>query len=129
MSVDLFPDEKTLGKSAVELIHTHFDALNRGDEPAFRRTAFLFEGNDGEPYHRWWHGMRGLAPYSLRIGEVVVSGTSVKPKPVPHLSIWVEVWAQSSKGPHEGRFVVYYLVDSAEYKLGCRLHWWLESFK
>ncbi len=121
----LIPELSELHDEATSLIKTHFESLNNGDESKFRQTAYLFPANDGIPYKRWWEGMRSLAPYRIEI-ESIESNNAVSTIPVPHLAIWVKVIAEMPSGTIKDSFVVWYLVDSGEYKLGCRLHWWLE---
>jgi len=121
----LIPKLSELQDGAADLIKTHFEALNNGDETAFKHTAYLFPENDGKPFNRWWEGMRSLVPYRIEIENIEINN-EVSPKPVPHLAIWVKVIAKISNCTRNDSFVVWYLVDSGEFKLGCRLHWWLE---
>ncbi len=121
----MIPELSELKAGATNLINTHFEALNNDDETAFRLTAYLFPENDGKPYIRWWEGMRSLVPYRIEIENIEINN-KVSPKPVPHMAIWVKVIAEMSGGKRNDSFVVWYLVDSGEFKLGCRLHWWLE---
>ncbi len=67
--------------------------------------------------------MRSLAPYTLTVGAADV-GVGTKGEPL-HVAIWFDVSAQTSAGPKSDRFVVWYVVETGEYLLGCRVHWWL----
>ncbi|MCO4747082.1 MAG: hypothetical protein KC912_19960 [Proteobacteria bacterium] len=120
------PTSLALQQGAANLLNRHFDALNRADEQAFRRTAYIPEAADGEPYRRWWNGMRSLRPYELEMGEPLVD-ERVRSRPMPHLTVSIEVTAQTFKGARAGTFLVYYVIESAEFLLGCRVHWWVDT--
>ena len=120
------PPLDDLRQGALECLERHFAAINSGDREAFRETAYLFEANDGLPFERWWSGMRSLAPLSVALTPGRADAT-VHAEHEPHLGIWVHAAAHSAATAvdYAGDFVVWYLVGSRRWKVGCRLHWWL----
>jgi hypothetical protein len=116
---------EAIGAGALALLERHFAAINSGDRDGFRDTACLFEYVDGEPFERWWRGMRSLAPLlstlTLRyVRERVSTGKE------PHIAAWVHVQAGSraTGRTYADDFVVWYLLGSRTWKLGCRGHWY-----
>jgi len=121
------PDRTELGRGALELMERHFAALNSGDREAFRETAYLFDFVDGRPFEAWWRGMSTLTPltFSLRL-DSISDRTAIGHE--PHLAIWIEVdaWSGSMRRRYQDTFVVWYVLSSRAWKLGCRVHWWLQ---
>jgi hypothetical protein len=115
-----------LGNGAMDLLQRHFAAINAGDREAFRETAYLFDANDGLPFERWWSGMHSLAPLTMTLTLCDV-GSSIRDTREPHVAIWIQVVAHSAitAKTYSSKFVVWYLVRSRNWKLGCRIHWWL----
>jgi hypothetical protein len=111
------PADAELLAGATALLERHFAALDAGDREAFRETAYLFPLVDGEPFERWWNGMRMLAPFQIRLAPRSVTPW-ISDAHEPHLAIWIH--AESARLRDD--FVVWYLLRSATYKLGCRSH-------
>jgi|GEM_PF-2039169 hypothetical protein len=122
------PSSDELGRGAIELLERHFAAINAGDREAFRETAYLFDANDGLPFERWWTGMRSLAPLSVAL-KLSNIDRAIKEGMDRHVASWVQVVATSATTglTYSDEFVVWYLLGSGRWKLGCRIHWWLSA--
>lgn len=132
-SIDLM-SEADLARGAVDLLRRHFLALNTGDKAAFRDTAFLFSHIDGQRFDVWWDGMRSLTPLDVEFSNPSVDrrlrtrGRRGADQDL-HFVAWVDVKARSQASGHtyQDWFVVWFLVESGVWKLGCRNHWWLRT--
>lgn len=124
------PSADALMQGAVALMERHFAAINARDEAAFRDTAYLFPQVDGEPFRRWWNGMCSLAPLKAEFVPGRVSD-HVSVEKEAHVAIWVNARAYSAatRRSYRDDFVVWYLVGATNWKLGCRIHWWLDGPK
>ncbi|MEO8704896.1 MAG: HAD domain-containing protein [Kofleriaceae bacterium] len=116
------PEDAELLAGATALLERHFEALDAGDREAFRDTAYGFPQVDGVPFERWWEGMRTLAPLNVQLTPARVTPW-VHDSHEPHLAIWVRAEA----GRFSDELVVWYLLASKTYKLGCRNHWFLRD--
>jgi hypothetical protein len=105
-------------------MHRHFDAINAANREAFRETAFLFEENDGQPFERWWEDLRSLAPFTVTVTPAPQFGQK---RNTTKISTWVQVTAHCPTGTFTDNFVVYFLLDSQAWKVGCRMHWRSDS--
>jgi hypothetical protein len=122
------PERQELADGALALMERHFNAVNAGDRGAFRDTAYLFDQVDGLPFQTWWTGMRSLAPLSVSMRPGTV-GDRISAAHEPHVAIWIDVEATSEATgrSYRSNFVVWYLLRSRSWKLGCRMHWALEG--
>ncbi|MCP3926221.1 MAG: hypothetical protein GY714_26955 [Desulfobacterales bacterium] len=125
---NMIPDQNTLKEEASKIVIKHFNALNNNDIETFRSTAYLFPINDGKPFTTWWEGMLSLKPYQIELVSIDVNDktTDSYSKHPKHISIKVKINAIFNSKSIEDDFLVWYFIDSKEYKLACRNHWWLK---
>jgi hypothetical protein len=118
------PSGEELIRGAIALLERHFAAINAGDRAGFRETAYLFAAVDGPPFDIWWRRLRSLAPLSVSLNATSL-GDHVSLEKEPHVPIWVHVDAASEATAlsYHADLVVWYLLNSQSWKLGCRVHW------
>ena len=127
------PAAEALVAGATDLLRRHFAALNSGDRESFRDTAMITAANDGLPFERWWDAMRSMAPLDVQFTPKSVGSRDpvrgTHPSAPNHVAVWVAVTAHSAATgrTYSEDFVVWLLLDTQEWKLGCRVHWWLRS--